>query len=285
MNFEKIQLSDREFIERVLNSDSIYWEFSFSCIYVWNYDRTYVAKNDKYALIYFDLGNKYLFLPPYLVDETYLKEAVNVAYNHSYKNNVEFVMRGLTFEQTKLLDGFIAKSNQNDSDYIYSVNELAELKGKKFHSKRNFVNRFTSKNNYSFRQYEKNDYEKAVALCEKWLNNKESNATLEFTAIKKSLELCDVLHLKIGVLFIRETLVGLSISDITPNGVAHTLFEKGDIDYEGVYQAINYLTAKELLVGCNLVNRQEDMGIEGLRKAKLSYNPIKLAEKYYITKC
>jgi hypothetical protein len=133
--------------------------------------------------------------------------------------------------------------------------------------------------------YEKNDYEKAVALCEKWLNEKESNATFELMAIKRALELYDVLHLKIGLLFVQETLVGLSISDIASNGVAHTLFEKGDIEYEGVYQAINYLTAKELLVGCEVVNRQEDMGIEGLRKAKLSYNPIKLAEKYYIKKC
>ena len=284
MLFEKIQLNDREYVERTLKNDDVYWEFSFSCIYVWNYDMTFVAKNERFALIYFDLGKKYLFLPPYLTDSCYLKDAVDEAYNHAKLNNVEFVMRGLTCEQTAILDGFKITTSRNDSDYIYDVLELSELKGKKFHAKRNFVNRFTSKNNYSFKMYEDCDYEKAVALCEKWLNEKESNATKEFLAIKKSLELHNDLGLKIGLLFVKDDLVAISISDIASNGVAHTLFEKGDVNYEGVYQTINYLTAKELLVGCKFVNRQEDMGIEGLRKAKLSYNPVMLAEKYTITK-
>ncbi len=284
MLFEKIQLNDREYVERTLKNDDVYWEFSFSCIYVWNYDKTFVAKNERFALIYFDLGKKYLFLPPYLTDSCYLKDAVDEAYNHAKLNNVEFVMRGLTCEQTAILDGFKITTSRNDSDYIYDVLELSELKGKKFHAKRNFVNRFTSKNNYSFKMYEDCDYEKAVALCEKWQNEKDSNATMEFLAIKKSLELHNDLGLKIGLLFVKENLVAFSISDIAPNGVAHTLFEKGDVNYEGVYQTINYLTAKELLVGCKFVNRQEDMGIEGLRKAKLSYNPVMVAEKYTITK-
>lgn len=284
MKFEKIQINDRQYIERTLEKDSISWEHSFSCIYVWNYDKTFIYKNNDFALIYFDLGKKYLFLPPYLTDEKYLIDAVDLAYCHAKENAVEFIMRGLSKEQADLLDGYAVSVSENDSDYIYNVVELSELKGKKFHSKRNFVNRFTSKNNYSFREYTQDDYEKVVALSEKWLNEKESNATMEFNAIKKSLELCDVLDLKIGLLFVKDDLVAFSVNDIVINGVAHTLFEKGDVGYEGVYQAINYLTAKELLVGCEFVNRQEDMGIEGLRKAKLSYNPVKLVEKYFIKK-
>lgn len=282
MDFSKIQLNDRIYIERILNKNTISWEHSFSCIYVWNYSKTYICKNDDFALIYFDLGKKYLFLPPYLTDEKFLSNAVKIAVEHAKNNNVEFVMRGLTKRQTEMIDGFSVSVNANDSDYIYDVTELSELKGKKFHSKRNFVNRFTSKNNYSFRIYEDSDYDKVVALCKKWLNEKENNATMEFGAIKKSLEMHKILNLKIGLLFVKDNLVAFSVNDIAPNGVAHTLFEKGDLDYEGVYQAINYLTAKELLIGCEIVNRQEDMGIEGLRKAKLSYNPIRLVEKYFI---
>ncbi len=283
MEFDKIQLSDRQYVERTLNSDSLYWEHSFSCIYVWNYDKTYIGKNDEFTLIYFDLGKKYLFLPPYLMNESSLETAVKIAYNHAIKNNVKFVMRGLSKEQSLNLSGYDVTVNANDSDYVYSVSDLSELKGKKFHAKRNFVNRFTSKNNYSYRLYNENDYDNVVALCEKWLNEKESNAIMEFEAIKKSLELHKTLNLKIGLLFVEDRLVGFSVNDIV-NKVAHTLFEKGDIAFEGVYQTINYLTAKELLAGCDVVNRQEDMGIDGLRKAKLSYNPIKLVEKYFITK-
>lgn len=284
MKFEKIQLNDKEFFEKTLKTTDIFWEFSFACLFVWNKDKTYILKNDKYLLLYFDLEDKYLFLPPYLYDENYLLDAIECAQKHALENNVKFVMRGITESQIANINGFEITTKESDYDYIYSVKQLTELSGKKFHSKRNFVNRFTSKYNYHFRQYSSNDYDAVVKLCEKWLNDKESNALWEFNAIKRALEFSEELSLKIGLLFVGENLVAMSISDIAKNGVAHTLFEKGNTSYDGVYQAINYLTAKHLLKDCEIVNRQEDLGIEGLRKAKLSYNPILLGEKYSISK-
>jgi hypothetical protein len=235
-------------------------------------------------LVYFALLDKYLFLPPYLYDDKYLKEAVALAEEHASANGVKFVMRGLNEEQISKLSGYNVTTKDSDSDYIYSVKQLSELSGKKFHSKRNFVNRFTAKYNYSFREYTSSDYEKVIGLCKKWLNEKESDSLWEFNAIDNALKLVDELSLKIGLLEVGENLVATSISDIESNGVAHTLFEKADKEYDGVYQAINYLTAKHILKDCEIVNRQEDMGIEGLRKAKLSYNPIQIAKKYTISR-
>ena len=284
MKFEKIQLKDKEFFENTLKPTDIFWEYSFACLFVWNKDKTYILKNDKYLLFYFDLEDKCLFLPPYLFDSEYLLDAVCLAQKHALDSNKKFVMRGLTESQIAKLTDFEVATKESDYDYIYSVKELIELSGKKFHSKLNFLNRFTSKYNYYFREYRANDYDIVVKLCEKWLNDKESNALWEFNAIKRALEFSDVLSLKIGLLFVGDNLVAMSISDIAKNGVAHTLFEKGDTQYEGVYQTINYLTAKHLLKDCEIVNRQEDLGIEGLKKAKLSYNPILLGKKYSISK-
>ena len=284
MEFRKIKLSDRECFEKALKPSDIFWEFSFSCLIVWNKDRTYVLKTENYMLVYFELKDKYLFLPPYLYDEKYFGEAVSVAEKHAEDNGVKFIMRGLTEAQVAQLNGYNVTCKDSESDYIYSVKQLSELTGKKFHAKRNYVNRFVGKYNHSFREYTSDDYESAVNLCKKWLDNNENEALWEFEAIKSSLVLSKDLGLKIGLLFVGEKLVALSISDIASNGVAHTLFEKGDLEYDGVYQTINYLTAKNILKDCEVVNRQEDMGIEGLRRAKLSYNPISVEKKYSITR-
>ena len=70
-------------------------------------------------------------------------------------------------------------------------------------------------------------------------------------------------------------------SSVESNGVIHTIFEKGDVNYVGVYQTLNQVVAEKYFPDGALVNRQEDMGIEGLRKAKLSYFPKILVEKYF----
>ena len=284
MDFRKIQLSDKECFEKALKTSDIFWEFSFSCLFVWNNDKTYLLKTDKFILVYFDVKDKFIFLPPYLFDENSLLEAITLAENHAKNCGVKFIMRGLNESQISKLSGYDVTTKESDSDYIYSIKQLSELSGKKFHSKRNFVNRFTSKYNYSFREYNSNDYDSVVKLCEKWLNEKDNSAVWEFNAIKNALQYCEVLGLKIGLLMVGERLVATSISDIATNGIAHTLFEKADVEFEGVYQTINYLTAKHILKDCEVVNRQEDMGIEGLRKAKLSYNPIQIAKKYSISR-
>ena len=82
---------------------------------------------------------------------------------------------------------------------------------------------------------------------------------------------------------VRKSSIAFSVTALDARGVAHGIFEKGDTRYEGVYQMINWLTAGACFAGYSVVNREEDMGIEGLRKAKLSYNPLYLYEKYVLT--
>ena len=82
--------------------------------------------------------------------------------------------------------------------------------------------------------------------------------------------------------FVDGKLIAMSIVSVSVTGVGQVHFEKALTDYVGAYPAINRLTAQEFLAHTSVINRQEDMGDEGLRKAKLSYHPIYLAEKYRI---
>ena len=114
-----------------------------------------------------------------------------------------------------------------------------------------------------------------------WLENNGLSPTLEKTAIELALKNYKPLNLKCGVIEIDGEIKAFSINSILPNKKAgNVLFEKADINYDGIFAAINNFCVKEFFKDVKYVNRQEDMGIEGLRKAKLSYNPIFILNKY-----
>ena len=104
----------------------------------------------------------------------------------------------------------------------------------------------------------------------------------EKVAIMHALTDYKELDLKIGLLLVDGKIVAFSVSAISVHNIAQVFFEKADTQYKGVYAMINYLTASTFLNTTTYINREEDMGIEGLRKAKLSYNPAIIYEKYIL---
>ena len=287
MKFEKINLTHKALIYSALKEDNISWEYCFSCLYVWNKGRTYVYSDDKVALFYMDFGKKYMFMPPFVFskEDVDITTYIDKAYEYTKSKNATFIMRGFDkgfAEEYKDRYSFVTK--RNESDYIYNAQDLISLAGKKFHSKRNFVNRFASKYDYSFKEYESKDHDTVISLFDKWSLNKNDDLMNERDAIDRSLNYYVELELKIGLLFVKNELVGFSIVDPGKNGTAHYLFEKASIEYEGAYQTINYLTCKTFLYNAKYINRQEDMGMEGLRKSKLSYYPTIILDKYNIVK-
>ena len=124
-----------------------------------------------------------------------------------------------------------------------------------------------------------------LALFDKWyVKSEHETLDLERKVIVRALDYYKELNLKIGILEGDGNLVAFSISAVENNNVAHAMFEKGDTSYDGIYQMINQQTCEKLFNGCKYVNREEDMNIEGLRKAKMSYYPEILLEKYTL-KC
>ena len=175
---------------------------------------------------------------------------------------------------------------RDDSDYIYLSDDLKRLEGKAFHSKRNFVTRFAKTYDYELKDYETGDYDGIMRLYDTWeVDSSHSTLALERSAISRALKFSTELDLKISVLKVHGKYVGFSVSSLESNGVVHTIFEKADTSYIGIYQALNKLSAEKYFPDGVLVNLQEDMGIEGLRKAKLSYNPGKLLDKYFVGEC
>ncbi|MFH1379123.1 MAG: phosphatidylglycerol lysyltransferase domain-containing protein [bacterium] len=182
--------------------------------------------------------------------------------------------------------GLKFRFDRNNSDYVYALNDLAQLPGKKYHSKRNLIRQFEKNNACAFSPLDCSNIEGCLALSESWCDLKrcDLNPALhdEERAVKQMLAYCKHLNLFGGVITVDNKIIAFTVASKLNNTTVVTHVEKADTSFKGIYQAINYYFARSQKDTCIWINRESDVGNEGLRKAKLSYYPAHLNEKYYI---
>ena len=187
---------------------------------------------------------------------------------------------------------YVIEEETDLKDYLYDAEELRTLAGKKFQKKRNLVNKF-------MKEYE-GRWEYKTMCCvdeyfleefmKKWVENRiaegaESEDTLiaEKDGIVDVLRNCDKVTFRVGGIFIDEMLEAFTIGSYNSREkMAVISVEKGNSEIPGIYQVINQQFLLNAFEGAELVNREDDMGLEGLRQAKESYNPIGYARKYRV---
>ncbi len=187
---------------------------------------------------------------------------------------------------------FVIEEETDLKDYLYDAEELRTLPGKKFQKKRNLINKFT-------KEYEGRwEYKTLCCVDEyfleefmlKWIDKRlaegvESRDTLiiEKDGIIDILRNCDKVTYRVGGLFIDEALEAFTIGSYNSREqMAVISIEKGNSEIPGIYQVINQQFLLNSYENAKVVNREDDMGIEGLRQAKESYNPIGYARKYRV---
>lgn len=182
---------------------------------------------------------------------------------------------------------FLFLNDRANHDYVYSVDELAELKGKRFHGKKNHVNRFD-------REYE-GRYEVVPMSAElvpdaikllKYIDAKKQVEGFEAEMLQMEADaLQDILHVydRLGLegcaIFIDGKLEAYAFGGSLGSDTIVEHVEKANVDYAGIYQKLNNEFCKMMQGYYKYVNREEDMGLDGLRKAKTSYRPVKMIEK------
>lgn len=197
----------------------------------------------------------------------------------------------LTEEQKDYIDQYFNgrfdfECNDGDSDYIYTRQDLANLSGKNYHKKKNHVSKFKrTYPDYQFKMIDKDNHADAIQVQNMWyyehLQSESPSQLKEYEAIKEALDHFDSLNLMGGLIYINDTPVAMTIASKISENVCDIHFEKaiGECALYGGYSAINMFFAQEL-TGCEWINREEDIGIEGLRKAKKSYHPKMMLNKY-----
>ena len=179
------------------------------------------------------------------------------------------------------------KETRDHWDYLYSIEELIALKGNRFHKKKNLLNQFIRGYDYDYLPFGPQMIDQAMAMQEDWCawRDCESNDTLasENKAIARVLDAWDQLQgITGGALQVDEVMAAYTIAETLPDNSLVIHFEKGCPDFKGSYQAINQMFLANAPEGPTHVNREQDIGDEGLRKAKLSYHPVDFIKKYQV---
>ncbi len=179
---------------------------------------------------------------------------------------------------------------QNDdlSDYLYDAEKLRTLKGHSYRGKRNHINQFVR--NYpafEYRRIQKEDRETALKLVSNWCEEKQIDCMdpnqSDYLPIATLFDAWDFLQIRGGILFVDGQAGALGLGSLVHKDRAVMHFEKARDDYDGLFAVINKLVLMEEFPEAVMVNREEDMGIAGLREAKESYLPVRMIKKYEMT--
>ncbi len=186
---------------------------------------------------------------------------------------------------------FTFTEQRGDFDYIYRTENLIALSGKKFHAKRNHISKFVrSYPDWRYEDITEANIEECMTfagnLLKKAIAGQDEEQVYELcmenSAIALALKNFRALGLVGGLLRVGGKIIAVTIGEPLNDRVFVTHFEKADTDFDGSYTMINNCFAANRLAGFEYVNREEDMDREGLRRAKLSYYPDILLEKFRV---
>ena len=185
------------------------------------------------------------------------------------------------------ISGMKAELDRNQSDYVYLTQDLTELKGRKYHRKRNHIKQFQEKYSYQYIPLTPEWIPQCLQLETEWCDLRQCEASPgllnESLAIKEAFTHYEELGVKGGALLINGKVEAFTLGDPLNPETAVIHIEKENPAYEGLYPMINQAFLEHQWSGYLYVNREQDLGEEGLRKAKESYFPHHMVNKYSIT--
>lgn len=288
--FRKMELSEKEYLNTYLQtSGREACEFSFANLFLWG--RKKVAEQDGFLLLQSQFDGKTVYFVP--VGTGDLKGALDTIIHDAAARGIPCCLWALTEEDCRKVEElcpgtFSFYCDRDSFDYIYSIDDLADLAGRKFQKKRNHLNRFQQEHpEAEFLPLDENTRADAMALVEKWYEDHiaadpNRDYHLEKRALRRAFDCYEQLGLEGLVLMEQGKALAFAMGSRLNRNTFDIHFEKALDWADGAYAAINrgfarYLREKYPEV--KWLNREDDLGIEGLRKAKLSYNPDHMVEK------
>ena len=172
--------------------------------------------------------------------------------------------------------------NRDYEDYVYRADDLRNLTGRRYQPKRNHINRFEAAYDYRYEELTPALAPECMRLEREWRAGHDSHAaelTAEQRAMQRAFDHFGELELRGGALFVGEKLVAFTIGSAINDEAFCIHVEKADTRYDGAFTMINRLFAQHLPPHYTLIDREEDLGLEGLRQSKLSYHPLFLQPK------
>jgi hypothetical protein len=290
--FRSLELTDKDSVDACLRRQNYRAsDFCFTNLYCWGkkFDTQFAITNHWLFVRFKDNNGRNSYLKP--VGTGNLTEALAlIREDHSSLFDTPFQLRGLTKEMIAEIEAalpgvFEYKLNRSVSDYIYTSKKLIELTGKKLQSKRNHINRFKRENDWQYRSLAHNPalVQECKKMLDQWMEiNREEDPSLVYDDCATTLMLdnFDYFGLKGGLICVDGRIAAFSLGEPLTEDTFVVHVEKAFTSVHGAYAIINQQFAENEAAGFRYVNREEDMGIENLCRAKMSYQPDILLEKY-----
>lgn len=293
MSFEikPVTIDDKELFDKYFREyDGINSDFTFTNFFIWR--KHY---NIKYAIIsgmlcvfshYRDSAETVNF-PLGQGDLNAVIETLAEYYNQKSQPLLIRLYKPSEIDALNCLSSrkFIATEDRNSFDYIYKVSDLIELPGSRYHGKRNHINKFLSQNEFEYQKITHENIDDCREMFNRWCKSKAdtiSNINEQQEAVSDFLDNFSKLDAVGGGIYVDNKLVAFSFGEVLNKNksIAVIHLEHADTDFQGSFPLINQQFLINEWSDFEFVNREEDMGLPGLRNAKKSYHPVMMAKKY-----
>lgn len=292
LNFKSPEIKDKQWVDECLkHSNSMNCEYTFGNVFIWSTPyNTKICKFKDFFICRWGKGMNISYSLP--LGQGNFSEAIIEIINDAKALGVKPRIYGITSNYLTILqESFTGKFEYHFdvglNDYIYKTEKMATLSGKKYHGKRNHISNFKKQNpNWSFEKIDKTNIKDCIEFHSKWIEERATleedveDFSLEFEAVLRSFEYFEELDFIGGLIRVDGEVVAYTMGEANKIGncfVSH--FEKAPATLQGAYPIINQEFTKNCLLEYEYVNREEDLGIEGLRKSKQSYYPEVFLEK------
>lgn len=292
-DFKRPELEDRDLVNHYFfQAPGRSCERTFVNVFLWSrhYKVKFAVIRD--ALVFRDESDGYAFAYPAGEPEA-VRNALEALMEYSKEKGHSFKLYNVTPEHFEQLDQWFPGRFQIEyvrdvADYVYETEKLATLAGKKLHGKRNHINKFkTLYPDWSYEHINDENVEECFQMALKWRNQNgcddDAEKNAEMCVTLNSLRLYKELGLTGGILRVNGQIAAFSMGEPLCSDTFVVHIEKAFADIEGAYPMINQQFVQHECMDYKYVNREDDAGSEGLRKAKLSYRPAFMVEKGIVT--
>ncbi|MGN0493023.1 MAG: DUF2156 domain-containing protein [Acutalibacteraceae bacterium] len=285
LKFKKTEIEDIEIFKRYIGfSGEISCESAFVNLLIWQsaYNNMW-AEEDGQLIIKSGKGEDSSYRLPFGND---FLRGIELIREYSGEEYPDFwVQEGKRLDNFKAHfgDKYVFEENRDAFDYIYLRSDLAELSGKKYHGKRNHISAFSKKHDWFYRPITPENIGDVKLCAEKWYkenaDREDKYLRCERRGVETVLDNMELLNVRGGAVYADGGVVAFTLGSQISGDIFDIHIEKALSDYAEGYAVINREFARTL-DGYKYINREDDMGLEGLRRAKLSYRPAILLKKY-----
>lgn len=290
LSFHPIDLACRpKLVEKLYAAPDRGCEYTFGNLYIWkDVYKTKAALQDGFLFVRFDeVTQSYLFP----VGEGDLAAAMEAILADCDARGVPFHMVAASAAdkaalETLFPDRFAFHPSRDFAEYVYNSADLIELRGKKYHGKRNHLSRFMKTYpDHLFEPITPDNIGEVTAFNDRWYEafaDGSESLSEERLASERALRHLFDLNLTGGLLRVDGRVQAFAVGEPINKDTFCVHIEKANYDIAGAYPAINQMFARRFCKDYLYINREDDVGDEGLRKAKLSYYPAEITEKYVV---